>query len=115
MFGIEEYAVSKLCNILFTAEMARRRPHLRTYAVHPGLVATGMFPGWLRSLWSRRMATPEQGASTSLWVATDPTLSDQSGRYYADGAEKLPSQAAQDVDLATELWERSEQWSGLGE
>lgn len=113
MFGIDEYAVSKLCNILFTVELAKRRPDQRSFAVHPGLVATNILPAWLRLLGSTRMATPEEGAATSIWAATDPSLSDQSGGYYANCALERPSSTAQDQGLAAELWHRSEEWCGL--
>jgi retinol dehydrogenase-12 len=113
IYRLDEYAVSKLANILYTAELARRRSEWNTYAVHPGLVNTKILPGWLRIVRGARMLSPEQGAATTVFCATDPQLGGESGHYYARGARAQPSPAAQDPDLAAELWERSEQWCGI--
>jgi NAD(P)-dependent dehydrogenase (short-subunit alcohol dehydrogenase family) len=113
MFGLDEYAVSKLANILYSSELARRQSQWSTYAVHPGLVNTKILPRWLRVLRGGRMLTPEQGAATTVLCATDPGLGAESGHYYARGARAEPSPAAQDPGLASELWARSEQWCGI--
>lgn len=113
MFGLEEYAVSKLANLLYTSELARRQSQWSTYAVHPGLVNTKILPRWLRVLRGGRMLNPEQGAATTVFCATDPGLGGESGNYYARSARAEPSPAAQDPDLASELWARSEQWCGI--
>ncbi len=112
-FRLDEYGVSKLANVLYTAELARRHPAWNTYAVHPGFVNTKILPGWLRLLRSSRLLTPEQGAATIVYCATDPDLAGETGHYYARGARAEPSPAAQDPDLAAELWTRSEQWCGI--
>ena len=117
--GITEYSVSKLCNVLFTKELARRAGDqaLRTYALHPGVVATDVWrhvPSPLRWVIKIFMITPEQGAATSIKAAADPALSSQTGRYYdADGKEKRASRLADDVELARELWKRSAEWVNL--
>ncbi len=108
-FGVSEYSVSKLANVLFVREAARRHPGLRFHAVHPGLVDTGIFP-WYTKPFLRGMVTPDEGADTVVWSATDPGLASRSGGYYARRAERLPSDVALDDDLAAELWERSEEW-----
>ncbi len=113
LFRLDEYGVSKLANVLYTAELARRHSEWNTYAVHPGFVNTKILPGWLRLLRSARLLTPEQGASTIVFCATEPDLDGESGHYYARGARSEPSPAAQDPDLAAELWDRSEQWCGI--
>lgn len=110
--GLAEYASSKLANILFTKELARRQNGLQSFAVHPGLVATSIIPAPLRALARNRMRTPEQGADTVLWCATSPEVADSSGSYYQDRSEAIPSAVAQDAGLARELWERSERWCG---
>ena len=112
--GYREYAVSKLANILFTGELARRQPEWRVYATHPGLVNTPLIPGWIKSLTRARLLTPEEGADTPLWCATSQDLADQSGLYYARRRAIAPSPVAQDDQLAVELWERSERWCGIG-
>ncbi|CAN5872937.1 SDR family oxidoreductase [soil metagenome] len=112
-FRLDEYGVSKLANVLYTAELARRHSEWNTYAVHPGFVNTKILPGWLRLLRSSRLLTPKQGAATIVYCATDPDLDGESGHYYARGARAEPSSAAQDPELAAELWARSEQWCGI--
>ncbi len=119
--GLTEYSVSKLCNVLFTKELARRAGDqaLRTYALHPGVVATDVWrhvPSPFRWVIKKFMITPEQGAATSIKTAADPALANQTGRYYdADGREKNTSRLADDTELARELWNRSAQWVGLPE
>lgn len=108
--GIAEYSTSKLANLLFARELAKRRPALRTYAVHPGLVDTGIFP-WFTKPFLSNALTPEEGADTTVWCATEPRLADSSGMYWAKRAEREPSTLARDDRLAAELWERSEEWS----
>ncbi len=119
--GLTEYSVSKLCNVLFTKELARRAGDqaLCTYALHPGVVATDVWrhvPSPLRWVIKKFMVTPAQGAATSIKTATDPALASQTGRYYdADGSEKRASRLADDVALARELWQRSAAWVNLPE
>ena len=117
--GLREYGVSKLSNVLFTKELARRLEGsgVTTYAVHPGVVATDVWrkvPAPFRWLMKRFMITPEQGAHSSIRCATDPDLASETGRYYnADGREKRPARLADDVALAAQLWQRSAEWTGL--
>lgn len=108
--GLNEYAVSKLANILFVREMARRQPDWRLYAVHPGLVRTNLIPGIVRFFYRNRILSPEQGADTPLWCATSDDVADVSGYYYARRERRTPSPVALDDDLARELWRRSEIW-----
>jgi NAD(P)-dependent dehydrogenase (short-subunit alcohol dehydrogenase family) len=116
--GIPEYAVSKLCNVLFTRELARRwaGSGVTAYAVHPGVVATGIWrrvPGPLRWLITRFMLSPEEGARTTVFCATAPELAGSSGRYYVREREAAPSAVAQDDALAERLWTESERQAGL--
>jgi retinol dehydrogenase 12 len=113
--GMHEYAVSKLCNVLFTHELARRLDGsgVTSYAVHPGVVASDIWrrvPWPVRPLMTRRMITTEQGAQTSLYCATAPELAQVSGRYYENSAERQPSAVAT-AELAQQLWEQSEAWA----
>jgi NAD(P)-dependent dehydrogenase (short-subunit alcohol dehydrogenase family) len=112
MIGLAEYSTSKLANLLFIRELARRRPELASYAVHPGLVRTGIIPGFVRALSASSMLTPEQGADTVLWCATSPEVAGQSGHYYQQRTKMDPSPVARDEGLARELWDRSEAWCG---
>lgn len=117
--GLDEYAVSKLANVLFTKELARRLEGsgVTTYAVHPGVVATDVWrkvPPPLRWLIKRFMITPEQGAQSSIVCAADPALATETGRYYdVGGKEKRPSKLSDDAALAQTLWTRSAEWTGL--
>ena len=113
--GMAEYSVSKLCNVLFTQELARRLAGtgVTSYALHPGVVASDIWrrvPWPIRPLITRRMLTVEQGAQTSLYCATSPEVADVSGRYYDDCAEREPSPVAT-ADLAGQLWQRSAAWT----
>ena len=116
--GLREYAVSKLANVLFTRELARRwaGSGVTAYALHPGVVATGIWrrlPGPLRWLVTRFMITPEEGARTTIFCATAPELAGVSGRYYDHQRESTPSQVAQDDALAARLWDESDKMVGL--
>ena len=116
--GVHEYAVSKLANLLFSAELARRLAGtgVSTYALHPGVVATEIWravPGWLRPLLRLRgMRTPEEGARTTLYCAQQAPHS-ETGLYYADSHPLAPSEAGADSLLAQALWERSTEWVRL--
>ncbi len=117
--AMREYSVSKLANVLFTRELARRldATKVTAYAVHPGVVATDVWrrvPGPLRWAMKRFMITPEEGARSTLRCATAPELAGETGRYYdLDGKERRPSRLAGDDALAAELWTRSAEWTGL--
>jgi NAD(P)-dependent dehydrogenase (short-subunit alcohol dehydrogenase family) len=112
--GLREYAVSKLCNVLFSQELARRVQGrgITTYALHPGVVASDIWrrvPWPIRPLIKLRMISPEEGARTSLYCATSDSVAAASGRFYDDSREREPSQVAT-PDLARALWEHSQAW-----
>jgi retinol dehydrogenase 12 len=117
--GLNEYAVSKLSNVLFTKELARRLEgsNVTTYALHPGVVATDVWrrvPGPMRWVMKKFMVTPEEGAQTSIRCATAPELATETGRYYdRDGQERRPAKLANDEQLAKQLWTKSAEWTGL--
>lgn len=113
--GMPEYAVSKLANVLFSAELARRAEGrgITACALHPGVVGSDIWrriPRPVRGLVTRRMLTTQQGARTTLYCATAPELAGVSGRYYDDCREREASAAAT-AELARELWQRSEAWA----
>jgi retinol dehydrogenase 12 len=116
--GMAEYSVSKLCNVLFTQELARRLSGtgVTSYALHPGVVASDIWrrvPWPIRPLITRRMLTVTQGAQTSLYCATSPELASVSGRYYDNCAERDPSPVAT-PELAGQLWQHSAAWTSPG-
>ena len=118
--GFRAYCQSKLANILFTYEIARRLQGtgLSVNAVHPGIVATnlpanGKVPlGWvtrpiLRSMLAIVGSNTNQGIETVVHLATSPDVADVTGKYFVDGIETHSSKASYDANLATKLWELS--------
>jgi retinol dehydrogenase-12 len=112
LVGWKEYGVSKLANILFVRELAKRQPDWHAYAVHPGMTNTGIFPGFVKPFF-RNLNTPEEGAETVVWCATSDEVANQSGLYYSRKKVWEPSDVALDDELAAELWRRSEEWCGV--
>jgi len=113
--GLHGYAVSKLCNVLFSQELARRTADtgVTSYALHPGVVASDIWrrvPWPVRPLITRRMLTVDEGAATSLYCATSPDVAQDSGKFYDRCAERAPSRVAT-PELAAELWKHSEEWT----
>jgi NAD(P)-dependent dehydrogenase (short-subunit alcohol dehydrogenase family) len=117
--GFRVYGTSKLCNIMFTRELARRAPELHANCFHPGTVRTG-FGKNENSLWrigitlaGPFMRTPERGARSLVWLATSPEAADLDGAYVEEEKVVRPSQQAEDETLARGLWERSAELVGL--
>jgi retinol dehydrogenase-12 len=113
--GLGEYAVSKLCNVLFSQELARRTAGtgVHSYALHPGVVASDIWrrvPWPVRPLVTRRMLTADQGAQTSLYCATSASVAADSGLFYDKCALREASEVAT-PELGRALWERSEAWT----
>jgi retinol dehydrogenase 12 len=113
--GLPEYAVAKLCNVLFTQELARRTAGrgITTYALHPGVIASDIWrrvPWPIRPLLTRRMASTEEGARTPVYCATSPDVAAATGRFYDSSREREPSPVAT-AELAGLLWEHSEAWA----
>ena len=115
------YANSKLANILFTRELARRLDGTGVTAncAHPGVVRTG-FGRESRPLLKLGitiarpfMLSPERGADTIVYLASSPDVAGQTGGYYVKRQRREPSAAARDDAAARELWELSEQLTGL--
>jgi len=115
LLGFERYGQTKLANILFTRELARRLEGtgVSAYCFHPGLVNTGFNHnnGLLMAIgmaivrpFSR---TPEKGAETLVWLA-DSADAGPSGAYFVDRTPVQPTAAAQDDAAARRLWEVSE-------
>lgn len=113
--GLPEYGASKLANVLFSAELGRRLAGtgVTTYSLHPGVVATDVWrevPALIRPLIKLMMISTEEGAATTLYCATSPEVSGQTGLYYDKCRVKAASALGQDAALAAELWRRSEEW-----
>jgi retinol dehydrogenase 12 len=115
IIGMREYAVSKLCNVLFAAELGRRLSgsDVTAYSLHPGVVASEIWrrvPWPARQIMTSRMLTIEQGAQTSLYCATSPDVIGDSGKYFDKCQVTEPSKAVTE-ELAATLWEHSEKWT----
>lgn len=112
-----EYCVSKLANVLFSAELARRLPaHVHTYSLHPGAVASDVWrevPWGVRHVLKLFLLSNEQGARTTLHCATSDEAGKETGLYYDACAPRRPSKLAQDPQLARELWEKTAAWVEL--
>ncbi len=115
-FGGRRYSQTKLANILFTVELARRLEGTGVSAncFHPGVVATGLARN--NGVLARAATTmakpflrsPAKGAETLVWLVDSPAVSDQSGGYFVDCRRTPPSARAQDLDAARRLWALSE-------
>jgi NAD(P)-dependent dehydrogenase (short-subunit alcohol dehydrogenase family) len=113
--GFKVYGRSKLCNILFTRELARRLVGTGVTAncLHPGFVATrfGDSTGGLVSFgigFAKRFAlTPKQGAETLTYLASSPNVATVSGQYFHNSRHVTPSPQAQDDSAAQRLWSES--------
>lgn len=119
-FGV--YGRSKLCNILFTRELARRIKGTGVTAncLHPGFVATrfGDASGGILSFAVRAAKnfalTPEQGAATIIYLASSPDVAGVTGGYFVKSKIATPTKEAQNDADAKRLWEVSAKLSGVG-
>ncbi|MFC1619276.1 SDR family oxidoreductase [Candidatus Neomarinimicrobiota bacterium] len=116
------YNQSKLANVLFTYELARRLEGsgITANVVHPGMVAsdfareyTGFIGFMAQKGWRPFMKSPEKGAATSVYLASAPEVEGVTGKYFANSREKKSSRTSSNVALAGRLWETSEQLTGL--
>uniref|UniRef100_A0A668UM70 Uncharacterized protein n=1 Tax=Oreochromis aureus TaxID=47969 RepID=A0A668UM70_OREAU len=122
---LSSYRQSKLANILFSRELARRLSGsgVSSFSLHPGVIRTelgrhveGWFPllGLLLKLPSLLlMKTPWEGCQTTLYCAVTPGLEELSGCYFSDCAEKETAPEGQDDVAARKLWEVSTRLVGL--
>jgi NAD(P)-dependent dehydrogenase (short-subunit alcohol dehydrogenase family) len=111
------YGETKLANILFTAELARRLEgtSVSAYSFDPGLVASnfnqdnGLLARSTMAVMKLFSRSPEQGAETLVWLADSADIPGHNGSYYADKQPQTPSKPAQDMEVARRLWEVSEE------
>ena len=110
------YAQTKLANVLFTKELARRLKGtgVTANALHPGTVATGLFgsflglPRWLQFLSDWIGKSPEKGAETSIYLATSPDVKETTGEYFKNRRPTRCNPIADDQEIAKRLWSLSE-------
>jgi NAD(P)-dependent dehydrogenase (short-subunit alcohol dehydrogenase family) len=121
--GFSVYGKSKLCNILFNRELARRVEGLGVTAncLHPGFVATrfgdqsgGIVQRLVKIAKPVGAISPEDGAKTILYLASSPEVEGKSGGYYYKNRLATPTKEAQNDADATRLWDVSAQLSGVG-
>jgi retinol dehydrogenase 12 len=121
-FGaMKAYSRSKLCNILFTRELARRLRGTGVTAncLHPGFVATrfgdesGALFSWVVWIAKSFAISPATGAQTIIYLASSPDVAKTTGTYFYESVPALPSPAAQDDRSALLLWERSAALAGM--
>ncbi len=113
--GYPEYQVSKLCNVLFSAEFARRVPSVKTYSLHPGVIASDVWrkvPWPFRSAIKLFMKNTTDGAATTIHCASSDKVADETGLYYDECKTRTASSLARDKALAAALWQKSVEWTG---
>ena len=113
--GLREYAVSKLCNVLFSQELARRTAGtgVRSYALHPGVVASDIWrrvPWPVRPLDDAAHAVGGRGRRDVAVLRDLAAVAEESGLFYDKCAPRAASPVAT-PELARELWQRSEAWT----
>ena len=119
--GLKVYGQSKLCNLLFTRELARRiaGTGVTVNSLHPGGVATGLGSnnGWWAVLIAKMLKpflrTADQGADTAIYLTAAPEVANVSGRYFYNRREHRPSRAVLDDEVALRLWQISEQLTAI--
>lgn len=111
--AIKAYSQSKLANILFTGELAKRLTKGTANCFHPGAVRTGLVPaGIYGAVWAMAgpfLTGPEKGADTGVYLASSPDLEGVSGKYFVKRKVTRPSDAALDSESAGRLWKMSEE------
>ena len=121
--GWKAYGQSKLANLLFTFELAKRLANkgVTVNAMHPGFVATGFgedasgFMSGVMMLARPLARSPEKGAETVIFLATSPEVAKVTGRYFKDKELIKPSSTARDNVTQLRLWHVSEELTGLRE
>ena len=119
--GFRVYGQSKLCNLYFTYELARRLEGsgVTANALHPGFVATsfgrreGGLMGLLMPIAHRFAISPEEGARTIVYLAASPQVEGVSGRYFFQQRPIASSAESYDAEAARRLWEASASLTGL--
>ena len=119
---MQVYGQSKLANILFTRELAQRLEGsgVTVNCLHPGGVSTRLgannntrLQGVIMALAKPFMKTPEQGARTSVYLATSPEVAGVSGEYFVNCKRRPGSRESADPEVARQLWQVSESLTGL--
>ncbi|MFK7933191.1 MAG: SDR family oxidoreductase [Saprospiraceae bacterium] len=117
---MEVYRRSKLCNVLFTKQLAKRYPNITSHCLHPGVVGTSFASKetswWVGMVWklgSLFMISPDKGAENSIYVATSEEVLAMNGEYFDDKKRYKASKPARDEQTAEKLWKWSMDACGL--
>lgn len=123
--AITAYGQSKLANVLFTRELARKGEGsgVNAYSLHPGVINTelgrhlkdtyGACAGYMLMCFAPLLKTPEAGAQTSIFCCVDESIAEDNGKYYSDCREKTAAAAGRSDEDAKKLWEISEKLTNL--
>jgi NAD(P)-dependent dehydrogenase (short-subunit alcohol dehydrogenase family) len=119
--AMKAYGLSKLCNIMFTRELAKRTEtsSITTYSLHPGVVGTQLAEegGWAMKLfyWLGKpfMRSPKSGAATTIYLATSDEVTSMNGQYFKNQKVAEAADIAHNDELTSRLWKRSEELTGL--
>lgn len=118
---IKAYGVSKLCNIMFTHELAKKwaGTSVTTNSLHPGVVSTQLAENghWMMKLFyfigRPFMKSPQSGAQTTVYLATSDEVKSTSGKYFKNKKETAPATIAYDDALTEKLWAKSKDLTHL--
>ncbi|MFH1358888.1 MAG: SDR family oxidoreductase [archaeon] len=117
------YAQSKLANIIFTYELARKlnnHKNITVNCVHPGIIpntklgkGSKMFARYIESIPKSLILTPEEGAETTIWLACSKDVENITGKYFYKNNQIKSNPVSYDLDVAKELWDLSVKLTGL--
>jgi NAD(P)-dependent dehydrogenase (short-subunit alcohol dehydrogenase family) len=118
---ISAYSQSKLANILFSYELARRLAEtgVTVNCLHPGGIASGLWTNngplaqFMMKVGRLVLKTPEQGARTTIYLASSPEVEGVTGKYYSNCSEKTSSRESYDLNIARRLWDVSARMTGV--
>ena len=102
--GYRAYGQSKLANLLFTRELARRQNKATVNALHPGVIGTKLLQSGFGSMGGGSL---QRGAETAVYLATSKEVEGLTGKYFANSHEASPSPRALDGEAARRLWDVS--------
>jgi NAD(P)-dependent dehydrogenase (short-subunit alcohol dehydrogenase family) len=120
--GLAAYAQSKLANVMFSNSLTEvlKDTNVTVNSLHPGVVKTSIGDknnsSWVGAIWKLGklfMISEEEGAKTSIFLASDPSVTKTSGRYFDKCRAQAPNPSANDKDKLAKLWEVSMAQTGL--
>jgi NAD(P)-dependent dehydrogenase (short-subunit alcohol dehydrogenase family) len=118
---MKAYGISKLCNIMFTHELAKRWADtpITTNSLHPGVVRTqlaeeaNLLMKLFYTVGKPFMRSPRSGAQTTIYLTTSDEVQSISGKYFRNKKQAIPAALAYDDNITTKLWEKSKELTAL--